>query len=107
MRPTLFPNNLALPQPLKRLIVAPPSGDLNDPDISPIEAIVGKCILPNFDCDEYMVKIVLEPGDIEDLTTNSCFYIVFMGAVVPFRFHPAREVTLLTFDKENKDGSSN
>lgn len=62
MRPIPIPDN-AIPDGCKRFVIAPPDGDLTNPQVAPVEAVAGVV-----DGQVTMAMLVaLEDGDIDRL----------------------------------------
>lgn len=79
MRPTPIPDEAVWPGAVRR-VIAPPGGDLTDPDVSPVEAVVDVVLgFPRFN-----IRCVLEPGELEKRASGGHVWVSFLGHVVPF-----------------------
>lgn len=68
----------------RRLVIAPPSGDLLDPTCSPAEAIVSAAEDGH---PRYTFVIQLEQGDVEAIAAGGGrFFYTTHGLVAPFQF---------------------
>jgi hypothetical protein len=81
MRPAPIPAE-AIREGARRIVVAPPGGDLTDPDIAPVEAVIDRP--EGLGGIRLSVRCVLEPGDLEKLTAGGHVWVSFYGQVVPF-----------------------
>jgi hypothetical protein len=61
------------------MVIAPPDGDLTNPDISPVEAIASATELGTW----LSVRMVLDPGDLEQLAAGGVVWLSFMGGAMP------------------------
>lgn len=79
MRPAPIPDEALWPDS-RRIVMAPPGGDLLDPDIAPLEMVadVGQLGI------RYSARCVLEDGDLDKLAAGGHVWISFSGHVVPF-----------------------
>jgi hypothetical protein len=78
MRPTIIPEQL-IPDGHKRIVVSPPDGDLMNPDIAPVEAVVS----PLGAHTAFSVRCMLEEGDIERLQAGGFVWLTFVGGRMP------------------------
>lgn len=81
MRPTPIPD-AEIWAGAVRQVIAPPGGDLTNPDIAPVEAIVDRS--PSTGARTLSVRCVLEDGDLEKLQAGGTVWITFWGAMVPW-----------------------
>ena len=66
----------------RRIVMAPPDGDLTNPDIRPVEMLVD--LAESIGGLRYSTRCVLEPGDLAKLQAGGHVWVSFYGAVVPF-----------------------
>lgn len=80
MRPTVIPDWLAelYPDHIRRVIAAP-DGSLTNPEISPVEALVGPIEISGVTSSAFRLATVLEPGDLERLAAGACVVITLIG----------------------------
>ena len=81
MRPAPIPAE-AVWDGARRVVIAPPGGDLTDPDIAPVEAVVDRP--ESLGGIRLSVRCVLEPGDLEKLAAGGHVWVSFYGQMVPF-----------------------
>ncbi|UIU47086.1 hypothetical protein [Microcystis phage MinS1] len=81
MRPTPIPDH-EIWHGAHRQVIAPPDGDLTNPDIAPVEALVDRS--PNTGVRVLSVRCELEPGDLEQLQAGGTVWLSFFGAMVPW-----------------------
>lgn len=80
MRPTIIPEQL-IPEGYERLVIAAPGGDLLDPDIAPVEAVVGPSGVR--DARQVSLRFQLEPGDLERLIAGGQVWVTVLGQLPP------------------------
>ena len=81
MRPTPIPD-AEVPYGSVRIVVAPPDGDLTNPDIAPVEVLAERAadgVSPMFH-----IRCALDAGDLEQLAAGGNVWLTMWGAVVPF-----------------------
>lgn len=81
MRPTPIPD-AEIWAGGERQVIAPPGGDLTDPNVRPVEALVDRS--PDTGGLNLSVRCVLEDGDLEKLQAGGTIWITFWGAMVPW-----------------------
>lgn len=81
MRPAPIPQE-AVWEGGRRIVVAPPGGDLTHPDIAPVEAVAD--MSASTGVVRMSVRCVLESGDLEKLAGGGHVWISFYGQMVPF-----------------------
>lgn len=80
MRPTPIPDAEVWDGGVRRVIAAP-NGDLNDPDIGPVEAIIDATEMGR----RYSVRLTLEPGELDALRGGGVVWLTVLGAQIqPF-----------------------
>lgn len=79
MRPAPIPDAAVWPG-AQRMVIAPPDGDLTNPDIAPVEALVDQASIGR----RLSVRCVLEDGDLEILARGGAVWVSFYGVMVPF-----------------------
>lgn len=86
MRPSVIPDDEVRPGSVRRVISAP-DGDLTGAGgIEAVEALIDEGQLGR----EFWLRIVLEPGDLEQLGRDGRFWLVVAGChLQPFRMEPA------------------
>lgn len=86
MRPSAIPDDEVRPGSLRRVISAP-DGDLTgEGGIEPVEALIDEGELGR----EFWLRIVLEPGDLDAITSDGRFWLVMHGHhLQPFRLELA------------------
>ncbi len=88
MRPSPIPDGEIWPPDARRIVVAPPDGDLLNPLIAPVEALAS--VAPD-GAPCLSVRCVLEPGDLEALQAGAVIWLTFYGgAMPPFAFSMGR-----------------
>lgn len=65
-----------------RRVFAAPDGDLANPLIAPVEALVDRS--PTTGVANVSVRLVLEDGDLEKLQAGGVVWLTFWGAMVPW-----------------------
>ena len=65
-----------------RKVIAPPDGDLTNPLIAPVEALIDRS--PSTGALNLSVRCALEDGDLEKLAAGGTVWITFWGHMVPF-----------------------
>lgn len=81
MRPAPIPPEAVWPGG-QRTVLAAPGGDLTHPHIAPLEVVVDQPgSMPGL---RYSARCVLEPGDLEKLTSGGHVWVSFYGGVIPF-----------------------
>lgn len=83
MRPAPIPAE-AVWEGGRRIVVAAPGGDLADPTIAPVEAVIDQPDSLPQGHKRLSVRCVLEPGDLDKLTAGGHVWISFYGYMVPF-----------------------
>lgn len=81
MRPTPIPDS-EIWEGAVRKVLAAPDGDLANPDIAPVEAVVDRS--PSTGALNLSVRCVLEDGDLEKLQAGGTIWLTFWGAMVPW-----------------------
>jgi len=66
----------------ERRVIAAPGGDLTDPEIAPVEALVDRS--PTTGAVNLSVRLVLEEGDLEKLAAGGTIWLTFWGHMVPW-----------------------
>lgn len=80
MRPTPIPD-AEVWEGATRLVVAAPDGDLTNPDIAPVEALVDRA--PS-GARNLSVRCELEDDDLAKLAAGGTVWLTFWSAMVPF-----------------------
>lgn len=81
MRPTPIPDD-AVWEGGRRVVFSAPDGDLLNPTIAPVEAIIDRA---GDGTPRVCVRCTLEPGDLEKLAAGGHVWVAFYGAgLVPF-----------------------
>lgn len=78
MRPTIIPEQL-IPPGHRRIIVSPPGGDLTNPDIAPVEALVAPLAAGRL----FQMRLTLEDGDIQQLLRGGHIWLSMMTDQLP------------------------
>lgn len=66
----------------RRIVIAPPDGDLTSTDIAPVEALIGQA---EDGGPLISVRCVLEPGDLDKLAKGGPVWVTFLSPqLVPF-----------------------
>jgi hypothetical protein len=81
MRPTPIPDHEVWDGAHRR-VIAPPNGDLTDPHVAPVEALLDRS--PTTGALNLSVRCALEPGDLEKLQAGGTVWITFWGHMVPW-----------------------
>lgn len=81
MRPTPIPD-AEVWEGSTRIVVAPPGGDLTNPDIAPVEALADRS--PSTGHQTLSVRCVLEDDDLELLQLGGTVWLTFWGRMVPW-----------------------
>lgn len=81
MRPTPIPDH-EIWEGSRRIVVAAPDGDLTNPDIAPVEALVD--VSPSTGVVCYSSRCELEPGDLEKLQAGGTIWVTFWSVMVPW-----------------------
>lgn len=82
MRPAPIPTEAVWPGG-RRVVIAPPDGDLTSTVIAPVEAVVDQG--QDTGIPRISVRCVLEDGDLEKLADGGTVWIAFYGGqLVPF-----------------------
>lgn len=81
MRPTPIPDNEVWTGAIRR-VIGPPDGDLANPNIAPVEALLDRA--PDTGALNISVRFVMEDGDVEKLAAGGTIWLTFWGHVVPF-----------------------
>jgi hypothetical protein len=82
MRPTPIPDE-AIWEGARRMVIAPPDGDLTSTDIAPVEALVD--VGQDTGIPRISVRCVLEEGDLDKLKAGGTVWIGFYGGqLIPF-----------------------
>lgn len=81
MRPTPIPDH-EIWDGAVRLVISPPDGDLTNPDIAPVEALVDQS--PSTGAQNLSVRCELEDGDLEKLQAGGTVWLTFWGGMVPW-----------------------
>jgi hypothetical protein len=82
MRPIPVPQAIVWPG-ARRLVMSAPNGDLTDPTIAPVEAILDH---PDSlgGAPRFTVVCTPEPGDLDTLTAGGLLAVAFWGGIPPF-----------------------
>lgn len=85
MRPTPIPDE-EVPDGYRRLVVAPPDGDMTNPDIAPVEAVFGLIRLGEGSfAPGFAMRLVLEDGELERMASGEPVWLYLVGnRLVPF-----------------------
>lgn len=78
MRPTPIPDEL-VPPGMRRLVIAAPDGDLLNPDVAPVEALVSERNGQRV----FATRWQLESGDLEMLTAGGYVWLCVMAPQLP------------------------
>jgi hypothetical protein len=81
VRPTPIPDSEVW-EGAQRHVFAAPDGDLTNPHIAPVEALVDRS--PTTGALNISVRVVLEDGDLEKLQAGGVVWLTFWGAMVPW-----------------------
>lgn len=81
MRPTPIPDREIWQGAIRRVIM-PPDGDLTNPRIAPIEALIDRSPLTG--AVNLSVRYELEDGDLDKLGAGGTVWLTFWGVIVPF-----------------------
>lgn len=81
MRPTPIPDDEVW-EGAERRVIAAPGGELTDPDIAAVEALVDRS--PSTGAVNLSVRCVLEDDDLEKLQAGGTIWLTFWGAMVPW-----------------------
>ena len=81
MRPTPIPDNEVWSGAVRR-VIAPPDGDLTNPDIAPVEALVDRD--PHSGALNLSVRCTLDDDDLATLQAGGVIWLTFWGAMVPW-----------------------
>ncbi|MFL6141587.1 MAG: hypothetical protein ACJ72N_06930 [Labedaea sp.] len=79
MRPSIIPDREAW-QGARRIVMAPPDGDLTNDKIRPLEMVAEL----HEGVPVYSARCVLEPGDLDTLSAGGTVWLTFYGGVMPF-----------------------
>lgn len=79
MRPAPIPTE-AVWEGGRRIVMAPPDGDMFHPDIAPLEMIADQVSIGV----RFSARCALEEGDLEKLAAGGHVWVSFVGHVVPF-----------------------
>lgn len=83
MRPTTIPDDQIAANPgSMRGVIAPPSGDLTDPDVAPVEVLFTGLAEGGF--QRALVRLALDPGDLEKLAAGGNVWLAFYGPIPVF-----------------------
>lgn len=83
MRPTPIPDEMVAAHPGSlRGVIAGPNGDLTDPDVRPVEALFDGLVDGGF--ERAMIRLSLEPGDLETLAAGGHILLTFRGPIPVF-----------------------
>jgi len=77
MRPTPIPDAEVWEGTVRR-VISPPGGDLTNPDIAPVEALVDPAAAT------LSVRLVLEGDDLANLQAGAPIWLTFFGSMVPW-----------------------
>lgn len=80
MRPTPVPDH-EIWEGARRMVIAPPDGDLTNPTIAPVEAVADQAPDGSLNLS---VRCVLEDGDLDKLQAGGTVWITFWGHMVPW-----------------------
>ena len=69
-----------VPDGARRVVVAPPDGDLTNPDIAPVEALTWQ----HEGARMLAVRIVPDEGDLDKLAAGGDVWLTFHGSMPPF-----------------------
>lgn len=83
MRPTVVPDGALWPGS-QRIVVAAPNGDLTDPEVAPVEAVVDMTDMDGGQVVRLSVRCALEPGDLEKLAAGGHVWLSFLGRLPVF-----------------------
>lgn len=81
MRPTPIPDAEVWEGAVRR-VISPPDGDLTNPDIAPVEAVIDRS--PSTGAVNLSVRMELEDDDLEKLAAGGMVWVTFWGHIVPF-----------------------
>lgn len=81
MRPTPIPDNEVWENAVRR-VIAPPNGDLTNPHIALVEAVVDRSPSTGALC--LSVRCILEDGELEHLAAGGTIWLTFWGAMTPW-----------------------
>ena len=82
MRPAPIPDE-AIWEGARRMVIAPPDGDLTSTDIAPVEVLIDNG--QDTGIPRISVRCVLEEGDLEKLADGGTVWVTFYGSqLVPF-----------------------
>lgn len=82
MRPAAIPDE-AIWEGARRMVIAPPDGDLTSTDIAPVEVLVDRG--QDTGIPRISTRCVLEEGDLEKLQAGGTVWISFYGTqLMPF-----------------------
>jgi hypothetical protein len=81
MRPTPIPDHEVWEGAVRK-VIGPPGGDLTDPTIAPVEALVDRS--PSSGAVNLSVRCVLEEGELEQLAAGGTIWLTFWGVMVPW-----------------------
>ena len=81
MRPTPIPDHDIWAGAVRR-VISPPGGDLTDPDIAPVEALVDRS--PSTGAVNLSVRCELEGDDLAKLQAGGTVWLTFWGGMVPW-----------------------
>lgn len=90
MRPVPIPDE-AVWENGRRMVIAPPGGDLTHPEISPAEAVVEPVSVGGRVMPSYSFMCALEGDDLEKLQAGGHVWVTFYGAVMPFSVTAVRQ----------------
>lgn len=79
MRPSVIPD-AEIWQGARRIVMAPPDGDLTNDTIRPLEMLAEL----HEGVPTYSARCVLEGDDLETLRAGGAVWLTFYGGVVPF-----------------------
>jgi hypothetical protein len=81
MRPTPIPDH-EIWEGATRKVILPPDGDMTNPDIAPVEALVDRS--PSLGSVRLSVRCELEDDDLHQLQAGGTVWITFWGGMVPW-----------------------
>lgn len=82
MRPAPIPDE-AIWEGARRMVIAPPGGDLTSTDIAPVEVLIDQS--QDTGIPRISARCVLEDGDLAKLSAGGTIWVSFYGAqLMPF-----------------------
>jgi hypothetical protein len=99
MRPTPIPDH-ELWQGATRRVFAAPDGDLANPEIAPVEAVIDRS--PGTGQTTVSVRCVLEGEDLTHLQNGGTVWLTFWGAMLPWAITVVPPVATPTTDTQEQ-----